>query len=77
MIHWIETFSDHAEVLVYDWSQVGDPEIVVEDVERVDFDKYTVYDTQQSDWRRQDKWDWNSSRHTWWTALNQFTFFFL
>jgi len=49
---------------VYDWSEVGDPEIVVEDVERVDFDKYTVYDTQQSDWRREDKWDWNSSRHT-------------
>ena len=55
-------FSVSSEVVVYDWTEVGDPEIVVEDLERLDLDKYTIYDTQMSDWRRQDKWDWNNSR---------------
>jgi len=42
---------------------VGDTEILVEDIERLDFDQYTVYDKKMEDWRRVDKWDWNISRH--------------
>lgn len=49
-------------MLVYDWTKTGDSEIVVEDVERLDFDQYGVYDTKMKDWRRFDKWDWNNSR---------------
>uniref|UniRef100_A0A4Y7NGN6 NADH dehydrogenase [ubiquinone] 1 alpha subcomplex subunit 10, mitochondrial n=1 Tax=Megafenestra aurita TaxID=2291010 RepID=A0A4Y7NGN6_9CRUS len=59
---FLKDISSHAEVLVYDWTQSADTEIVVEDVERLDFDKYTVYDTEMQDWRRLDKWDWNNSR---------------
>jgi len=60
---FLKEMSVSSEVVVYDWTEVGDPEIVVEDLERLDLDKYSVYDTQMSDWRRQDKWDWNSSRY--------------
>lgn len=42
---------------------MGDTEILVEDIERLDFDQYTVYDKKMEDWRRVDKWDWNISRH--------------
>ena len=60
---FIDTWnSTHAEVLVYDWSKVADPEIVVEDIERIDFDQYTVYDEKMKDWRRINEWDWNNSR---------------
>ena len=55
--------SEHAEVLVYDWSEKGETEVVVEDVERIDFDQYGVYDAKMKDWRRLNKWDWNSSRY--------------
>lgn len=56
--------SNHAELLIYDWTEVGDTEILVEDIERLDFDQYTIYDSKMEDWRRVDKWDWNSSRYT-------------
>ena len=55
--------SVHSEVLVYDWSKGGgDSEIVVEDIERIDFDQYGTYDKKLQDWRRYDKWDWNNNR---------------
>ncbi|EFX67986.1 hypothetical protein DAPPUDRAFT_231763 [Daphnia pulex] len=59
---YLKDISTHAEVLVYDWSKVADPEIVVEDIERIDFDQYTVYDEKMKDWRRINEWDWNNSR---------------
>ena len=34
---------------------------MVEDIERIDFDQYGVYDTKLKDWRI-DKWDWNNWR---------------
>lgn len=60
---YLKTISEHAEVLVYDWSEKGETEVVVEDVERIDFDQYGVYDAKMKDWRRLNKWDWNSSRY--------------
>uniref|UniRef100_A0A9N6WNW8 NADH dehydrogenase [ubiquinone] 1 alpha subcomplex subunit 10, mitochondrial n=1 Tax=Alona affinis TaxID=381656 RepID=A0A9N6WNW8_9CRUS len=59
---FLKEVSDHAEVLIYDWTEVGDTEILVEDIERLDFDQYTIYDTKMEDWRRVDKWDWNVHR---------------
>jgi hypothetical protein len=54
--------SNHAETLIYDWTEAGDTEIVVEDIERIDFEQYGVYDNKMKDWRRIDKWDWNNWR---------------
>lgn len=43
-------FSKHSEVLVYDWSEGGDPEVIVEDLERIDFDNYDYNDPKIADW---------------------------
>jgi len=40
-----------SRVLVYDWSEGGDPEVVVEDIEQLNLDYYDKYDKQQKDWR--------------------------
>jgi len=59
---YLNTISNHAETLIYDWTEAGDTEIVVEDIERIDFEQYGVYDNKMKDWRRIDKWDWNNWR---------------
>jgi len=41
----------HSHVLVYDWSEPGDMEIVVEDIEALNFDFLEETDEQQKDWR--------------------------
>jgi len=43
----------HSRVLVYDWSEPGDMEIVVEDIEALEFDLIEEWDEQQKDWRFQ------------------------
>jgi hypothetical protein len=39
------------QVLMYDWSEGGDTEVVVEDIERLNMDYWDKYDKQQKDWR--------------------------
>ena len=41
----------HSYVLSYDWSEGGDTEVVVEDIERMEMDYHDKYDRQQLDWR--------------------------
>lgn len=41
---FLPDISIHAETLVYDWSKYGDAEVIVEDIERIDFDKYGKHD---------------------------------
>jgi len=43
----------HSRVLVYDWSEGGDIEIVIEDIEALNFDLIEETDEQQKDWRFQ------------------------
>nr|CAG4648639.1 EOG090X05NZ [Polyphemus pediculus] len=59
---YLKMISDHSEVLVYDWTVPTDAEIVVEDVERIDFDKHDIHDLKLKDWRRFDDADWNQHR---------------
>lgn len=40
-----------SRVLVYDWSDGGDTEIVIEDIEKTELDLIELYDDQQRDWR--------------------------
>ncbi|KAK7086407.1 Ndufa10p [Halocaridina rubra] len=35
---YLKQMSNHARILVYDWSEEGDAEVVVEDIERVNFE---------------------------------------
>ena len=39
------------QVLMYDWSEGGETEVVVEDIERLNLDYFDKYDKQQADWR--------------------------
>jgi len=41
----------NVQVLMYDWSEGGDTEVVVEDIERLNMDFFDKYDKQQQDWR--------------------------
>ena len=38
---------------MYVWSEGGDTEVVVEDIERLNMDFFDKYDKQQQDWRMQ------------------------
>jgi len=48
---FLREISAHAELLVYDWSHGGEPEIVTEDVVRIDFDHYPKHDLKLKEWR--------------------------
>merc|ERR1712029_203853 len=43
--------AESSYVLQYDWSEGGDIEVVVEDIERLQMDYHDKYDKQQKDWR--------------------------
>lgn len=47
---YLPKISEHAELMIYDWAQPGEVEVVVEDIERIDFDQYTKYDNRMKDW---------------------------
>eukprot|EP00095_Tigriopus_kingsejongensis_P012124 maker-scaffold1286_size50552-snap-gene-0.5 protein:Tk12124 transcript:maker-scaffold1286_size50552-snap-gene-0.5-mRNA-1 annotation:"GI10455" len=49
--NYLKEAKSHSQVLVYDWTNPGDTEIVVEDIEDLNFDHYGLHDEQQSDWR--------------------------
>lgn len=47
---YLKEISNHAELLVYDWTEPGDTEIVLEDIERIDFDSYEIHSPKMADW---------------------------
>jgi len=48
---YLKTAAESSMVLSYDWSEGGDVEVVVEDIERLNMDYHDKYDKQQNDWR--------------------------
>lgn len=60
---YLRDISTHAELLVYDWSGGGETEVVVEDIERLDFDKYTERtEPKMKDWRLMREIEWADLR---------------
>ena len=51
--NFLKQQQQHSRVLVYDWTEPGDMEIVVEDIEALNFDLLEETDEQQKDWRFQ------------------------
>ncbi|XP_059085115.1 NADH dehydrogenase [ubiquinone] 1 alpha subcomplex subunit 10, mitochondrial-like [Tigriopus californicus] len=49
--NYLQKARNHSQVLVYDWTVPGDIEVVVEDIEDLNFDYYGLHDEQQKDWR--------------------------
>ena len=61
--HYLPAISKHADVLVYDWSQEGDLELVVEDLEALDFSQYERMTEKLEDWRKYKSEDYDWERH--------------
>ncbi|XP_070493370.1 NADH dehydrogenase [ubiquinone] 1 alpha subcomplex subunit 10, mitochondrial [Chironomus tepperi] len=59
---FLKDISNHAELLVYDWTEGGETEVVVEDIERIDFDRFGHYDEKMKDWRIMTEWEWCEKR---------------
>lgn len=55
--------SEHAELLMYDWSEEGDVEAIVEDIERIDFGSYSKFDKKSLDWFIENDEYWGDLRH--------------
>jgi len=49
---YLKQATAYSKVLTYNWSDEGDTEVVVEDIERLQLEYFDKYDKQQSDWRR-------------------------
>lgn len=49
-LEYLKKLSTHSELLVYDWSDQGDIEVVVEDLERIDFSRIDDQDPKIKDW---------------------------
>ncbi|KRT81217.1 hypothetical protein AMK59_4978, partial [Oryctes borbonicus] len=49
--HYLKEMSRTTELLVYDWSNEGEVEIIVEDIERINFDVRDEQDPKFMDWR--------------------------
>ncbi|XP_018329930.1 NADH dehydrogenase [ubiquinone] 1 alpha subcomplex subunit 10, mitochondrial [Agrilus planipennis] len=60
--HYLKQISKHAHLLVYDWSEGGDPEVVIEDIERIDFEK-EENDAKENDWDFRMEDEWGVARH--------------
>ncbi|KAK7078403.1 Ndufa10p [Halocaridina rubra] len=58
---YLKQMSNHARILVYDWSEEGDAEVVVEDIERVNFE-LDKHDPLFDDWKLEDEWSWCGKR---------------
>lgn len=59
---YLKDISQHAELLVYDWTEPGETEVIVEDIERIDFDRFDKHDPKMKDWRLPQEWDWCEKR---------------
>ncbi|CAH0597200.1 unnamed protein product [Chrysodeixis includens] len=60
---YLRDIATHAELLVYDWSGGGDVEVVVEDIERLNFDQYVEREEpKMKDWRLPREMEWADKR---------------
>lgn len=61
---YLKDISGHAELLIYDWSSGGEAEVVVEDIERLDFEQHEVdhHNKKMKDWRFHLENDWCEAR---------------
>ena len=62
--HFLKNISAHAELLVYDWSVPGETEVIVEDIERIDFSQFEEdrHNKKMKDWRFPLESDWCEHR---------------
>ncbi|XP_050296640.1 NADH dehydrogenase [ubiquinone] 1 alpha subcomplex subunit 10, mitochondrial isoform X2 [Anthonomus grandis grandis] len=61
--NYLKDMAEHAELLVYDWTVEGDMEVVLEDIEAIDFQRYDYQDPQLKDWMYDAEEDWAVLRY--------------
>lgn len=61
---FLKKIEKHTPILVYDWSEGGDTEILLDDVEAVDYPGFeeTPYNKKMEDWRFNTESDWTEQR---------------
>ncbi|TDG52277.1 hypothetical protein AWZ03_001107 [Drosophila navojoa] len=61
---YLKDISGHAELLIYDWSAGGETEVVVEDIERINFEQYESdpHNKKMIDWRFPLETEWCEAR---------------
>ncbi|XP_019880118.1 NADH dehydrogenase [ubiquinone] 1 alpha subcomplex subunit 10, mitochondrial [Aethina tumida] len=59
---YLKSISSHSELLIYDWSEEGEVDVVIEDIERIDFDHYDEQDRKMKDWDLPKEEDWAAIR---------------
>lgn len=62
---YLPTTREESEVLIYDWSDYTQAEIVVEDIERIDFEKNMndVHSPKFSQWKEKNTREWLEVRN--------------
>jgi NADH dehydrogenase (ubiquinone) 1 alpha subcomplex subunit 10 len=59
---YLPEITKHAELIVYDWSNYGDMDLVVEDLEKLDFQPYEARGEKMEDWRMYIESDYDDKR---------------
>ncbi|XP_005175406.2 NADH dehydrogenase [ubiquinone] 1 alpha subcomplex subunit 10, mitochondrial [Musca domestica] len=61
---YLKDIATHAELLIYDWTAGGETEVVVEDIERIDFENFDNDPTEKKmkDWRFHNEGEWSEAR---------------
>ncbi|KAM7356306.1 NADH dehydrogenase [ubiquinone] 1 alpha subcomplex subunit 10, mitochondrial-like [Cochliomyia hominivorax] len=61
---YLKDISTHAEILIYDWSGGGETEVVVEDIELIDFERFKKdpMEKKMKDWRFPNEIEWCEAR---------------
>ncbi|XP_037510492.1 NADH dehydrogenase [ubiquinone] 1 alpha subcomplex subunit 10, mitochondrial [Rhipicephalus sanguineus] len=64
---YLRSIRKETELLMYDWSHFGDAEMVLDDIEHIDFEGYLddPYGPMMADWKKKpDLWEWYRYRMT-------------
>lgn len=61
---YLKDIATHAELLIYDWTAGGETEVVVEDIERIDFERFDEdpMEKKMKDWRLPNEGEWCEAR---------------
>lgn len=61
---YLKDIATHAELLIYDWTAGGETEVVVEDIERIDFENFDKdpMEKKMKDWRFPNENEWCEAR---------------
>uniref|UniRef100_A0A131YSV2 NADH dehydrogenase [ubiquinone] 1 alpha subcomplex subunit 10, mitochondrial n=1 Tax=Rhipicephalus appendiculatus TaxID=34631 RepID=A0A131YSV2_RHIAP len=65
--NYLRSIRKETELLMYDWSHFGDTEMVLDDIEHIDFEGYLddPYGPMMADWKKKpDLWEWYRYRMT-------------